>query len=145
MKKNILIALFILFLCSCRTPSLTKEELNWNYWIIDNIVQNPDSLNSLLRNPKYSRIFSSDYDKEKEETDILIPMIAKKIKDNHFRNGYSITEEKIEHNDFFIHSMFIKSNETGKRIFIEFDSYSGYWEIVDIHTIIISRDSILEY
>ena len=163
MKKTILLLVIVLLLYSCHTLILPKEELKWNYKMIDRIVQNPDSLNFFLRDPVITSVYSSNY--EKDEKLKLIKMVINKLKNNDYKDGYSIVEEKIEDksyemkdyynkgNDYrsytinlFFHSMFIKSNKTGKKVFFMFRNLDNRnWEIFDIHTIIISKDSILEY
>jgi hypothetical protein len=152
MKKNILLALIVLFYSSYSMfiTYPTKDELNKNYEIIDRIVKNPDSLDIFIKNDNITR-----YHIQQREYFRLYDMVKRKIKENDFIKGYTITDEQVKyadlnrsHNDrqYFNHSMFIKSNNTGKRIFFQFDNYeNGIWKIFEIHTIILSKDSILEF
>jgi hypothetical protein len=119
-------------------------DLKWNYEIIDRIIKNPDSLDVIFRNPANTLTYC--FDNHTEELSRLEKMIIEKIKNNDFKNGYTIIDEDVLYNGYYWHSLIVASNKTGKRICFEFgNSRKGIWTILDIHTIIISQDSILEY
>ena len=165
MTKIVLILFTILFINSCQTSVLQISDFQWNYDIIDRLVQNPDSLDVFKNCFHYSRSLDTIYKSkgERKEIESLVKMVVEKLKINDFKSGYTIIDEKVEDKSYLInsysnknnpnysenialywHSMFIKSNKTGKRIFFMFRYYFG-WTLFDIHTIIINKDSILEY
>jgi hypothetical protein len=151
MKGKMVIIFLVVIFSSCQTAKIPKEDLQWNYELIDRIVNNPDSLQFFLTEPYYDPAFHrGNKEDNRDEVTKLGNMIIKKLKDNDFKSGYSITDEIFEDvKDAWIrlkwHSMLIKSKKTGKKIFFKFRYYGGDWDLFDIHTIILSDDRILEY
>jgi hypothetical protein len=130
MKLNLTILSLILLLSSCGPSFYRYSQLMQNYYYVERIIQNPDSLSIWVKDSAdiKNAIFKFSNNKPKN-----IDELINKIKDNKFQEGYNFYDDWLYISDYkyyLEHRVWISSKKTGKKLFFEFNNKDdGIWKI----------------